>query len=97
MPITPNDVREKVKEIIANATGIDASSIADNAHFLDDLDLDSLSLLEIGVDVDYEFRLGVPEERLQSLQTIQDTVDLVMRVKGGAAEPELAAAAEHVA
>ena len=85
MPTDPQDVREKVKEIIANATGIDAESIADDAHFINDLDLDSLSLLEIGVDVDYEFRLGVPEERLQSLQTVQDTVDLVQEIKGGAA------------
>lgn len=72
------EVREKIKEIISNVTSIDPSEISDNASFVEDLQLDSLSLLEIGVDVDYEFKLGVPEERLQELQTVQDSVDLVM-------------------
>lgn len=71
-------VREKVKELIANVINVDPHMIADDAHFIDDLKLDSLSLLEIGVDLDYEFRLGVPEERLQELRTVQDSVDLVM-------------------
>ena len=79
------EVRAKIKEIIANVTNIDPAEIADNASFVEDLQLDSLSLLEIGVDVDYEFKLGVPEERLQELRTVQDSVDLVMQTKGQAA------------
>lgn len=79
------EVRAKIKEIIANVTNIDPAEIADNASFVEDLQLDSLSLLEIGVDVDYEFKLGVPEERLQELRTVQDSVDLVLEVKGQAA------------
>lgn len=79
------EVRTKIKEIIANVTNIEPDEIADNASFVEDLQLDSLSLLEIGVDVDYEFKLGVPEERLQELRTVQDSVDLVMATKGLAA------------
>jgi len=71
------EIRRKVKEIIANVTNIEPEDIADDASFVDDLELDSLSLLEIGVDVDYEYRLGIPEERLQELRTVQDAVDLV--------------------
>ena len=71
-------VRAKIKEIIGNVTNIDPAEVGDTASFVDDLQLDSLSLLEIGVDVDYEFKLGVPEERLQQLRTVQDTVELVL-------------------
>ena len=74
------EVRSKVKQIISNVTNIAPAQIADNASFIDDLNLDSLSLLEIGVDVDFEFKLGVPEERLQQLRTVQDSVDLVLQV-----------------
>lgn len=74
------EVRSKVKQIISNVTNISPTLIADNAAFVEDLNLDSLSLLEIGVDVDFEFKLGVPEERLQQLRTVQDSVDLVMQV-----------------
>lgn len=73
------DVRAQIKDIIANVAGIDATTIADDASFMEDLQLDSLSLLEIGVDVDYAFKLGVPEEQLQELRTVKDTVDLVMQ------------------
>jgi len=73
------EVRAKIKEIISNVADIAPEDIADNASFTDDLELDSLSLLEIGVDMDYEFRLGVPEERLQQLRSLKDSVDLVMQ------------------
>ncbi len=71
------EISAKVKEIIANVANLDPAEIADEASFIDDLGLDSLSLLEIGVDVDYAFKLGVPEEKLQQLATVADTVDLV--------------------
>jgi acyl carrier protein len=71
------DITLKIKEIIADVADLDVAEIADDAQFVDDLELDSLSLLEIGVDVDYEFRLGVPEERLSKLRSIPETVALV--------------------
>ena len=76
------EIRAKVKEIIANVTNIDPQDIADDASFVDDLQLDSLSLLEIGVDVDYEYKLGLPEEELSQLRTVADAVNLVMRTLG---------------
>ncbi len=82
-------IRDKIKEIIANVTNIAPEEIGDEVSLVDDLHLDSLSLLEIGVDVDYEFKLGVPEERLQELRTVQDAVDLVLeRLSEKAAESE---------
>lgn len=83
------NARVKIKEVIANVTNIEPDEIADDASFVDDLGLDSLSLLEIGVDVDYAFKLGLPEERMQELRTVEDTVQLVMgqlAEQGGPAE-----------
>ncbi|MCP3963366.1 MAG: acyl carrier protein [bacterium] len=72
-------IRSKIKDVISNVTNIEPGEIGDQASFIDDLQLDSLSLLEIGVDVDYEFKLGVPEERLGELRTVQDAVELVQQ------------------
>ncbi len=72
-------VRTKIKEIISTVSSIPVEDIADNASYQDDLALDSLTLLEIGVDVDYEFKLGLPEEQLQHIQSVQDAVDVVMQ------------------
>ncbi len=74
-------IRTKVKEIIANTMSIEPDDIDDSANFENDLDLDSLTLLEIAVDVDHVFKLNIPDEelseRLADLRTLQDSVDLV--------------------
>lgn len=72
------EVTVKVKEIIANIANLDPSDIDDDASYVDDLELDSLSMLEIGVDVDYAFKLGLPDESFQGLRTVRETVALVM-------------------
>lgn len=71
------EVKERIKQIISNVTNIAPDEIDDAASFTKDLDLDSLSLLEIGVDVDYEFQLGLPEERMRGLDSVNDTLALV--------------------
>jgi acyl carrier protein len=73
------EIRVQIKQIISNVTSIPVDEIPDGASFRDDLDLDSLSLLEIGVDMDYEFKLGLPEEALQGLATLPEAVSLVER------------------
>ncbi len=77
-----SEVKTKIKEIIATVSGIPAADIADDASYTEDLDLDSLTLLEIGVDMDYEFKLGLPEERLQHILSVQDAFDVVMQTLG---------------
>lgn len=73
-------VRQKIKEIISNVTNLPVDQIPDGARFREDLDLDSLSLLEIGVDVDYEFRLGLPDEQLQRIGGLDDAVALALQI-----------------
>ena len=72
-------VRDRVKRIIFNVTRIPVEKIGDDAAFRQDLELDSLSLLEIGVDLDYEFQLGLEdlEQRLGDLPTVEHVVDFV--------------------
>lgn len=71
------EIKGRIKEIIANITNIEPSEIEDDASFTADLDLDSLSLLEIGVDVDYEFKLGLPEEAMRGIDSVNATCRLV--------------------
>lgn len=85
--MTAHEIGVKVKEIIQNVTNIPAAEIGDTASFKEELDLDSLSLLEIGVDVDYAFKLGLPDEELQSIDTVEQAVALVRRVLSGRKTP----------
>jgi acyl carrier protein len=72
-----DDIRGKIKQIIGNVAGMDPGRIKDGDHFRKDLNLDSLSLLEIGVDVDLAFQLGLPDERYKQIDSLPAMVDLV--------------------
>jgi acyl carrier protein len=71
------DVRNRIKQIIGQVAGLDPAKIGDHATLREELNLDSLSLLEIGVDVDYAFKLGLPDETYREVESLDDMVDLV--------------------
>ncbi len=80
-----SEIRTKIKEIIADVANLDPEGIGDQAKFVEDLALDSLSLLEIGVDIDYLFKLGVSDERLKELRSVEDAVELVVQTQAAKA------------
>jgi acyl carrier protein len=70
-------IRTAIVGSVSRITGIAPGDIQDSSTYRNDLGLDSLSMLELTVDLEYAFKIKVPEERLQSLQTVQDTIALV--------------------
>jgi acyl carrier protein len=73
------EIRNRIKQIIANVAGLNASRITDDATLRDELKLDSLSLLEIGVDVDLAFKLELPDERYKEIDSLPAMVSLVQQ------------------
>lgn len=71
------EIRDKIKQSISRITGIGVDEIQDGSSYRNDLGLDSLSMLELTVDIEYAFKIKVPEERLAEIKTVQDTVRLV--------------------
>lgn len=71
------EILEKIKQIIGNIAGLDPKRIGDTDSLREDLKLDSLSLLEIGVDVDLAFKLNLPDERYKEIQSLPQMVALV--------------------
>jgi acyl carrier protein len=82
-------IRDTIRRLIMEITRIPAERIADETSFRAELNIDSLSLIEIGVAVDYEFRLDSPEEAFAAVDTLAQTAELV--------EAQLAARREAVA
>ena len=74
-----DEIKAKIKRVIANITNLPADEIADSASYQDDLGLDSLSALEVVIDVEYEFQFKVPEDEVAAIRTVEDTVRLVQR------------------
>ncbi|HEV2846512.1 MAG TPA: phosphopantetheine-binding protein [Thermoanaerobaculia bacterium] len=77
MSTNSEDIRTRIKQIIANIAGLNPGKIADDATLREDLKLDSLSLLEIGVDVDLAFKLELPDERYKEIDSLPAMVELV--------------------
>jgi len=70
-------IREQIKTHISTITGIPVGQIADSASYVEDLGLDSLSMLELSVNLEYSFKIKLPLERLPELRTIDDSVRIV--------------------
>lgn len=72
-------IRATVKQSISKVTAIPVEKISDAAAYVDDLGLDSLSILEIAVDVETQFKFQTSDEELRSIRTVADTVELVRK------------------
>ena len=70
---------QEIKQIIANTASIDIADIDEKTSFVDDLGLDSLTLLEIAINVDYEYNLELSEEEIGQIGTLSSAVELVQK------------------
>lgn len=68
---------EKVKEIIANQLGADEEELTLESSFVDDLNADSLDLVELLVALEEEYDISIPDEDISGLQTVGDVVDYI--------------------
>jgi acyl carrier protein len=67
-------MEEKVIKLVSEATKIDLAKIKAETSFVDDLNLDSLDIVEIMMKMEDEFGVEIPEEDAEGLKNIQDVV-----------------------
>lgn len=77
-----DQIRDTIRDSVNRITGVAPADINDSSSYRNDLGLDSLSALEVMVDIEYAFKIKVPEERLQTIQTVQDTINVVQEYLG---------------
>ncbi len=67
-------VEDKVKEIIVEQLGVDASEVTPEASFIDDLGADSLDTVELVMAFEEEFGLEIPDEEAEKLTSVGDAL-----------------------
>jgi acyl carrier protein len=72
-------IRAKIKQAIGQVTGIKPEAISDATSYTEDLGLDSLSILEITVSVENQFKFQATDEELAAIRTVEDTISLVKK------------------
>lgn len=73
------EIADRIKGIIASVAGLERDAIMESSSLRDELGIDSLSRIEIGVDVDYAFKLKLPDESYQEVDSVEAMVALVER------------------
>lgn len=66
------ETQEKVIKIVSEATKVDAANIKGSTSFVDDLNLDSLDMVEMMMKMEEEFGIEIPEDKTEGLKTIND-------------------------
>ena len=71
------DIFEKIKEITAEQLDIDESLITMEASFINDLEADSLALVQLMMALEEEFDMEIPDEEAEEIATVADAVNYI--------------------
>ena len=77
--MTDQEILAGIAEIIDEIAGVPADEVTPEKNFVDDLDIDSLSMVEIAVAAQDKFGVEIPDEQLKDLKTVQDVVNYVSK------------------
>ena len=77
MNVTEHEVLKSVREIVNDVAGVPVEDITPETRFVEDLGIDSLSIIEIMVQAQQDFGVEIPDDRLRDLTTVADVVDYV--------------------
>jgi acyl carrier protein len=77
--MTEQEILEGLGEIVEEIAGVPAAEVTPGKSFVDDLDIDSLAMVEIAVAAQDKFGVEIPDDQLKDLATVQDVVNFVSK------------------
>ncbi len=77
--MTNDEILDNLAEVVNEVAGVETSEITPEKSFVDDLDIDSLSMVEIAVQVEDRFGVKVPDDELANLTTVGDAVNYIAK------------------
>ena len=77
VPLTSDDVLAVLRATMEAEFGLDPDDILPSKHLIDDLDLDSIDLVDLAVSLEQERGIKLDEEELKSVRTVGDAVNAV--------------------
>jgi acyl carrier protein len=75
--MSQSDVFERVKKVVVDQLGIDAETVTPQAKFIDDLNADSLDIVELVMAFEEEFDIEIPDDAAEKILSVQDAVDYI--------------------
>ncbi len=77
MPMTREELLNKMKSLIADKLSISEEQVTENASFIEDLGADSLDTVELVMALEEEFGLDIPDEDAEKLTTVGKALEYV--------------------
>ncbi|ASN05774.1 acyl carrier protein [Virgibacillus necropolis] len=75
------DVFDRVKELIVERLEVEESKVTMEASFKEDLDADSLDVVELVMELEDEFDMEIADEEAEKINTVGDAVNYINSIK----------------
>lgn len=72
-----SDIATRVKQIIVDKLGVDESEVTADASFTNDLGADSLDTVELIMEFEKEFNIGIPDDKAESIGTVGEAIKYI--------------------
>ena len=77
-----SDIESRMKALLVSELGLDEDKITTDAHFEEDLEVDSLGVVELLMALEDEFGVEIPDEEAEDIATVGQAVDVVIAKLG---------------
>jgi len=78
------EIRAELADIVNEVTGIPVEDVQLDKSFTDDLDVDSLSMVEVVVAAEEKFDVRIPDDAVKDLKTVGDAVSYIEKAQAAA-------------
>ncbi len=75
--MSSDHVFESVQKILVDQLGVDEELVTMEANFIDDLNADSLDIVELVMAMEQEFNISIPDEEAERIKSVGDAVDFI--------------------
>lgn len=72
-----SEIEAKVRDIIVEKLGVDASEVKPESSFTNDLGADSLDTVELIMEFEKQFDVTIPDDKAETIQTVQDAINYI--------------------
>jgi acyl carrier protein len=79
---TQQEILSGLADIVNEVAGVPVEDVQMDKSFIDDLDIDSLSMVEVVVAAEERFEVKIPDDDVKSLQTVGDAVTYIAKAGG---------------
>ena len=72
-----SDIASRVQAIIVDKLGVDENEVTPEASFTNDLGADSLDTVELIMEFEKEFNIGIPDDQAESISTVGEAIKYI--------------------